>query len=248
EAAVAAEAQATAADSTLVEVAPVEMALLQTAVAHRSSAGDEGLVEPAPAAAQPAIVHDVSPDLQFGKRLKQKKKKKGAPKDKKAEHKAFRDYFKYSEALSKIPPHRVLAINRGERAKALRVKVEADVEAMFRVVDELLVPEGHPHADFLRGCARDALARLVLPSLEREFRRELTDRAESQAVQVFARNLRNLLLQSPVRDRRVLAIDPAFKSGCKLVALDEFGQLLDHGLVHIIGKEERRAEASKKLV
>lgn len=193
--------------------------------------------------------HDVSPDLQFGRRLKKKKKKKpAASKKEQAERKAFRDYFNYSEAIGKIPPHRVLAINRGERAKALRVKVEVDLEAMYRVVDELLVPEGHPHADFLRGCGRDALARLTLPSLEREVRRELTDRAETHAVQVFARNLRNLLLQSPVRDRRVLAIDPAFKSGCKLVALDEFGKLLDHGLVHIIGKEERRAEASNKLV
>jgi len=193
--------------------------------------------------------HDVSPDLQFGRRLKKKKKKKpAAGKKEQAERKAFRDYFNYSEAIGKIPPHRVLAINRGERAKALRVKVEVDLEAMYRVVDELLVPEGHPHADFLRGCGRDALGRLTLPSLEREVRRELTDHAETHAVQVFARNLRNLLLQSPVRDRRVLAIDPAFKSGCKLVALDEFGQLLDHGLVHIIGKEERRAEASKKLV
>lgn len=195
------------------------------------------------------LKHDVSPDLQFGKRLKKKKKKKAAAgKKEQAERKAFRDYFNYSEALAKIPPHRILAINRGERAKALRVKVEVDLEAMYRLVDELLVPEGHPHADFLRGCGRDALARLTLPSLEREVRRELTDRAETHAVQVFARNLRNLLLQSPVRDRRVLAIDPAFKSGCKLVALDEFGQLLDHGLVHIIGKEERRAEAGKKLV
>ena len=192
--------------------------------------------------------HDVSPDLQFGKRLKKKKKKKPAAGKKEVERKAFRDYFNYSEALAKVPPHRILAINRGERAKALRVKVEVDLEAMYRVVDELLVPVGHPHADFLRGCGRDALARLALPSLEREVRRELTDRAEMHAVQVFARNLRNLLLQSPVRDRRVLAIDPAFKSGCKLVVLDEFGQLLDHGLVHIIGKEDRRVEASKKLV
>lgn len=193
--------------------------------------------------------HDVSADLQFGKRLKKKKKKKAAAgKKEQAERKAFRDYFNYSEALGKIPPHRILAINRGERAKALRVRVEVDLEAMYRTVDELLVPEGHPHADFLRGCGRDALNRLALPSLEREVRRELTDRAETHAVAVFARNLRNLLLQSPIRDRRVLAIDPAFKSGCKLAALDEFGQLLDHGLVHIIGKEERRAEASKKLV
>ena len=192
------------------------------------------------------IVHDVSADLQFGKRVKKKKKK--VKKDNKAEHKAFRDYFNYSEAIGKAPPHRILAINRGERAKALRVRFAADLEAMHRVGDDLAAPEGHPHAEFLRGCGRDALNRLVLPSLEREVRRELTDRAESHAVQVFARNLRNLLLQPPIRDRRVLAIDPAFKSGCKLVALDEFGQLLDHGLVHIIGKEDRRLEANKKVV
>ncbi len=210
---------------------PAPLGPAQTAVAHATD-----------------LLHDVSPDLQFGKRVKKKKKKAKAKKDSKAEHKAFRDYFNYSEALAKVPPHRVLAINRGERAKALRVRVEVDLEAMYRVIDELLTPEGHPHADFLRGCGRDALNRLVLPSLEREVRRELTDRAEAHAVQVFARNLRNLLLQSPVRDRRVLAIDPAFKSGCKLVALDEFGQLLDHGLVHIIGKEERRLEANKKVV
>ena len=89
---------------------------------------------------------------------------------------------------------------------------------MQSVVDELLVPPGHPHADFLRGCGRNALTRLVLPSLEREVRRELTDSAELHAVEVFVRNLRKLLLQSPVRDRRVLAMDPGFKSGCKLVA------------------------------
>jgi len=180
------------------------------------------------------------------RRARQKKKKPA--KRENPEHKAFRDYFNYGEALSKIPPHRILAINRGERAKALRVRVESDLEAMLRVVDECLVPDGHPHAEFLRGCGRDALNRLVLPSLEREVRRELTDRAELHAVEVFARNLRNLLLQPPIQDRRVLAIDPGFKSGCKLAALDEFGKLLDHGVAHIIGKEERRAEGCRKVV
>ena len=90
---------------------------------------------------------------------------------------------------------------------------------MDAVLDEMLVPPGHPHADYLRGCARDALSRLILPGLEREVRRELTDRAETHAVGVFARNLRNLLLQPPIRGRRVLAVDPGFKSGCKLAAL-----------------------------
>jgi uncharacterized protein len=181
-----------------------------------------------------------------GQKRRKKEKKKKSAKQEKPEHKAFRDYFHYSEALSKVPPHRVLAINRGERARALRVRVEFDMEAMLRHVDECLVPEGHPHADFLRGCGRDALARLVLPSLEREVRRELTDRAELHAVEVFARNLRNLLLQPPIRDRRVLAVDPGFKSGCKLVALDEFGKLLDHGVAHIVGSEERRAAGSRR--
>ena len=168
------------------------------------------------------------------------------PDDKKSQ--GFRDYFAYSEQFAQVPPHRVLAINRGERAKVLRVKVEADMAAMEQTADELLVPPDHPHADFLRGCARDALARLVFPSLEREARRELTDRAEAHAVQVFARNLRNLLLQPPVRSRRVLAVDPGFKSGCKLAALDEFGNLLAHAVIHLVGKAERREEAKAKIV
>ncbi len=94
---------------------------------------------------------------------------------------------------------------------------------------------------------RDALARLVLPSLEREIRRELTENAETHAVGVFAKNLRNLLLQPPVRGRRVLAVDPGFKSGCKLAVLDEFGNLVDHAVVHLIGKAEKKAEARAKL-
>ena len=178
-----------------------------------------------------------------GKKKKGKEAKKEGP-----DHRAFRDYFNYREALPRIPPHRVLAINRGEREKVLRVKIDFDVDKMYAVIDELLVPAEHPHAIFLRGCGRDALDRLVLPSLEREVRRELTDQAEAHAVHVFARNLRNLLLQPPVRGRRLLAIDPGYKSGCKLVAMDEFGTVLEHGLMHIIGKEERRVAGRAKLV
>jgi uncharacterized protein len=162
--------------------------------------------------------------------------------------KPYADYFEYQEELHRAPPHRILAINRGERAKALRVKVEADFEAMHKVAADLLVAAEHVNAEFLKGCARDALDRLVLPSLEREIRRELTDKAEEHAVEVFARNLRHLLLQPPVAGRRLLAIDPGFRSGCKLAALDEFGKLLDHGLMHVIGKDEaNRTRAKSKL-
>ncbi len=162
--------------------------------------------------------------------------------------KAFRDYFDYSEELKKIPPHRILAINRGERAKVLRVKIESDLEAMYRLLDEMLVLAEHPHADYLRGCSRDALGRLILPGLERDIRRELTDLAETHGVSVFARNLRNLLLQPPVRDRRVLAVDPAFRSGCKLVALDQFGNVLEHGVIFLVGKPERRKQAQQRVI
>ncbi len=160
----------------------------------------------------------------------------------------YRDYFEFSEMIQRIPQHRVLAINRGEKAKVLRVKLEADMAAMQEVVDESVSPPEHPHVEFLRGCGRDALQRLIFPSLEREVRRELSDWAEAHAVHVFARNLRNLLLQKPVRGRRVLAIDPGFKSGCKLAALDEFGNLLDQAVIHLVGKPERKQEGRGKLV
>ncbi|HEY2880978.1 MAG TPA: Tex-like N-terminal domain-containing protein, partial [Pirellulales bacterium] len=162
--------------------------------------------------------------------------------------KEFRDYFDFKESLNKIPPHRVLAINRGERAKMLRVKIEADETALAQETDTVLVPPEHPHAEFLRGCAKDALQRLVLPSLERELRREITENAEAHAVMVFAKNLRNLLLLPPIRGRRVLAVDPGFKSGCKLAALDEFGNLLDQAIIQLVGKEEKRVEGRAKLV
>lgn len=160
----------------------------------------------------------------------------------------FKDYFDYREPLSKVPPHRVLAINRGEKAKVLRASTDCDIAAMERLALELVVPPDHAHAEFLRGCAKDALERLILPSLERESRRELTDKAETHAVEVFARNLRALLLQPPVPGRRVLAIDPGYKNGCKLAMIDEHGNLVTLGLINIVGSEEKTAEAREKLL
>jgi uncharacterized protein len=189
----------------------------------------------------------VSRKLTKAEQLREKKEQK-KKKIEERKQKAFRDYYDYREEIRKIPPHRILAINRGERARVLRVKVESDLEAMDQVVDELCAPSDHPHADFLRGCARDALARLILPGLEREIRRELTERAEMHAVDVFARNLRNLLLVSPVRDRRILAVDPGYKSGCKLVALDQFGNVMGHNAIYLVGKPERREEARRTVV
>ncbi len=176
----------------------------------------------------------------------------GKPQSKAAKH--FRDYFDFNEQIQKVPPHRVLAMNRGERAKVLRVRVEGPTETIQAVADELLLPAEHPHIDFLRECCRDALARLILPSLEREVRREMTDTSEEHATAVFARNLRNLLLQPPVTGRVVLAIDPGFKSGCKAVVLDACGKPLAQEILHRQGgaagssrHPDRRAGAGARL-
>ena len=218
-----------------------------------SSAVDASQATAAPQAAepQPSVAQSAAQRKLARQRAKEALQKKRELKKKKIEEKkikAFRDYFDYREEIRSIPPHRVLAINRGERARVLRVRLDSDLQAMINVLDEMLVPPEHPHADYLRGCARDALTRLILASLEREVRRELTDRAEFHAVGVFAKNLRNLLLQPPVHNHRILAVDPGFKSGCKLAALDQFGNLLGHGVIYLVGKPDRREEARQKVL
>ncbi len=143
----------------------------------------------------------------------------------------YKDYFLFSESARRIPPHRILALNRGEKDGAIKVRLEWNADAVHRAVLNKLPLADHPHAEFLKIVAEDALNRLLLPSLEREIRRELTDEAEMHAVKIFARNLNSLLLQPPLRGRRVLAIDPGFRTGCKLAALDEHGNLLEEGVI-----------------
>lgn len=172
------------------------------------------------------------------------KKVEGLP-DKRAA--AFKDFLDYSQKLSQAPTHRVLAINRGEREKALNVSVEIDAAEIDAAAIELHVPEDHAHKEFLTGCVRDGVNRLLIPSLQREARRDLTEKAEDHALVVFARNLRRLLLQPPMHGKRVLALDPGYKNGCKLAALDEFGGLLTHDLIHLVGGEEKQAADRKRL-
>jgi uncharacterized protein len=166
----------------------------------------------------------------------------------------YKDYFQFTEAVRQIPPHRVLAINRGERENALKVKLEFDADlvrkAIFNGIRDkppLLPLADHPHAEFLKTVVEDALVRLVLPGLEREIRRDLTEEAQEHAVAVFARNLRSLLLQRPLRDCRVLAIDPGFRAGCRVAVLDETGQLLEHAVIYALGANANKDEARAKL-
>src|SRR6516165_1599740 len=159
----------------------------------------------------------------------------------------YRDYFNYSEPVGHIPPHRVLAINRGDKEGPLKVKLDVPRPELERAVLSQLPLEGHPHADFFAKAALDALDRLLLPSLEREVRRDLTEMAERHAVDVFARNLRSLLLQPPIAKQVVLAIDPGFRTGCKVTVLDPNGNLLDQGVIHPHPPQNRRHEAKVYL-
>ncbi|MDR1291235.1 MAG: helix-hairpin-helix domain-containing protein [Planctomycetaceae bacterium] len=159
----------------------------------------------------------------------------------------FADFFDYSCSAGDIPAYRILAFNRGEREKILRVSIEVDEGKIFDAVRDLVVPSDHKFADFLSGCLRDAIRRILVPSLIRELRLDMTSYAEEHAARISARNLHSLLLQPPLNNTRVLAIDPGFKHGSKVVALDEFGNVLGYETVYFSGGAERKANVIKKL-
>jgi protein Tex len=161
--------------------------------------------------------------------------------------KEFEPYFTFKEPVKEIPPHRVLAINRGEKGNILRVRIETDVALANEIGQYHLGVADHPHRDLLVEVIKDSLERLVLPGLEREVRRELTERAQDHAVHVFAKNLRSLLLQPPLRGKPVLAIDPGIRTGCKLAVLDETGKLIEDAVIYPHGQRRNSTEAKRKL-
>jgi uncharacterized protein len=136
-------------------------------------------------------------------------------------------YYQYQEPVKKLPPHRVLAINRGERENILSVSIEVPLEPVMDELCRRILRRPTVVRDILVATAEDAYKRLIAPSIERELRGELTEKAEEHAIGIFSENLRNLLLQPPVKGRVVLGVDPAYRTGCKLAVVDETGKLLE---------------------
>lgn len=135
-------------------------------------------------------------------------------------------YYDHQEALSKIPNHRVLAINRGEKEKKLKVKVTVDAEKMHEAIARSVIKnEKNIFYGLLQNTIADAYKRLMAPSIEREMRNLLTERAEAEAVKIFAKNTESLLMTPPVKGKRIIAIDPGYRTGCKVAVLDETGKL-----------------------
>jgi uncharacterized protein len=156
----------------------------------------------------------------------------------------YENYYQYQEPLARVAPHRVLAINRGEREGFLDVSVVVGQEAVISWVIGRFVKNGVT-AELVQRAASDAYKRLVAPAMEREMRSELTERAEIQAVKVFALNLRNLLLQPPLRGLVLLGVDPAYRTGCKWAVVDTTGRLLEVGVVFPTPPQKKVREASQ---
>lgn len=142
-------------------------------------------------------------------------------------------YYDFSEKIAKIPNHRILAINRGEKEKKLRVKVEAPVEAIYReLLRRVIKNEKSIFFSLLAATVEDSYKRLMAPSVEREMRNKLTERAELDAVKIFGKNTESLLMTPPVKGARIISIDPGFRTGCKVAVLDETGKLLAYTTVY----------------
>lgn len=155
-------------------------------------------------------------------------------------------YYDYSEGIEKIPNHRVLAINRGEKEKKLKVKVITDNEKMETLIgDTVIRKENTPFTEILKDTVADSYKRLMAPSLEREMRNMLTERAEAEAVKVFAKNTEKLLMVPPVKGARIISIDPGYRTGCKVAVLNETGKLLAYTTVYPTEpkKEIKKTEA-----
>ncbi len=195
------------------------------------------------------IAESVSDNAEFRKEIRELTFRNGtiAAKGTKEEKSEYQMYYDYREPVFKIAPHRILAVNRGEKEEFLSVKIEAPTDRILAYMAVNTIVEGSPYRELLEAVIKDAYNRLIAPSIEREIRNELTEKAEEQAIKVFAANLRNLLLQAPIKGKAVMGFDPAFRTGCKIAVVDDTGKLLETVTVYPTPPQNQVEEAKKVL-
>lgn len=160
----------------------------------------------------------------------------------------YKMYYDFSESIKTIPPHRVLAINRGEKEELLTVKISMDDSRMIEhILSEYVGNQNMGNIEVLSEIAEDSYKRLIFPSIEREMRNHLTEIAQERAIEVFGKNLNGLLLQPPVKDITVMGFDPAFRTGCKIAVVDKNGKLLDYTTVYPTAPQNKVDAAKKEL-
>ncbi len=163
----------------------------------------------------------------------------------------YQMYQDYKESVSKVPSHRILAINRGEKEDFLKVSIDFDKNKAMFIISKNHIHEGSPCTETVRLAAEDAYTRLIFPSIEREIRSDLTDKASESAIKVFSTNLRQLLMQPPVKDSVTIGLDPAYRTGCKVAVVDGTGKVLDTAVIYPApphSKVEQAKEIIKNLV
>lgn len=163
------------------------------------------------------------------------------------EKETFAMYYDYVEPIKNVANHRVLAMNRGEKEKVLSVKVEFDTQQIASAIEKNEVKSNNPHGDYIKLAIEDSLKRLIMPSIEREIRADLTEKAEQHAIEVFSENLKHLLLQPPMKGKQILGVDPAFRTGCKLAVINPYGTFIDKSVIYP-HPPKSKVEASEKEI
>ena len=208
-------------------------------------------VETALAGARDILAETVSDSAEIRKELRAMLNREGVlcSKAAKEEDSVYSMYYDFREPVRTIAAHRILAVNRGEREAFLKVSLEAPEGKALEVIRKAFVRNSTPAAQQVSEACEDAWERLVFPSLEREIRNDLTDRANVSAIKVFSDNLHQLLMQPPIKGKVTLGVDPGFRTGCKLAVVDENGKVLDTGVGYFTlpGNEARKAEAARLI-
>lgn len=196
------------------------------------------------------IAEIVSDDAKIRKYIRELALREGVivTKNSKEEKSVYDMYYDYSESVRTIAPHRVLAINRGEKEDFLKVKVEINNEKVINyIINEYVNDKNLKNKEVIVSAIEDSYKRLIFPSIEREIRNTLTENAQERAISVFGKNVKSLLLQAPVKDKIVMGFDPAFRTGCKIAVVDKNGKLLDTTTVYPTEPQNKVEESKKEL-
>lgn len=197
------------------------------------------------------IAENISDNPEYRKKIKKICYREGIinTKSAKDEKSNYEMYYDFQEKVNRIPSHRILAINRGEKEEFLKVKIDKPEEKILELIqNDIIKNNKSQYAELLNNCIQDGFTRLIEPSIDREIRADLTEKAEEQAISVFGKNAKQLLLISPIKGKTVIGFDPAYRTGCKIAVIDETGKVLDYTTIYPTEPQNDIMGAKKELI